>query len=136
MVYSACRMFFVCSMLRIGRFQAACASHAASYLRINESWIVFVVMRWMCPSLTICWNVPASWSAWMCVRMIVVIARTGIPLFCHAARMVCASTGTARHARRHATLHVGDVGRSATRRMRCHSGRAAVRPVPVQMWQR
>ena len=42
---------------------------SGTHLRINEPMIVGVVMMVTRCSSTIFWNVPASWSAWQCVRI-------------------------------------------------------------------
>jgi hypothetical protein len=41
----------------------------ALYFRRNEFIMTFVVYTQTFPSSRIFWNVPASWSAWQCVRM-------------------------------------------------------------------
>ena len=50
-----------------------------AYLRMNCAMMVLVVMTVTRPSSRIFWKVPASWSAWQCVRMTCVILREAMP---------------------------------------------------------
>ena len=50
------------------------------YLRMKLAMIVLVVITVTRPSSRIFWKVPASWSAWQCVRITWVILRLEMPL--------------------------------------------------------
>ena len=51
----------------------------SAYLRMKLAMIVLVVITVTRPSSRIFWKVPASWSAWQCVRMTCVILRDAMP---------------------------------------------------------
>ena len=54
----------------------------SEYFRTNDAMIVFVVITVTRCSSRIFWKVPASWSAWQCVRMTCVTLRDEMPFLC------------------------------------------------------